>query len=428
MGERSFRNAKPPGALLVGYKLAADLAGKGVVFVLTIAAARRLTASAFGLFSLASTLGWMLAVAADFGIQLHLARRVARRPEEAAAALARWLPGRGWTTAAAVATVMLGLVITQARVATAVPLLLFALLYGCSGLVEFLHYYYRGLSRSDVESSLILAQRVATLVFGLVALAWRPSVTALAVALLVPMAARLVVSLRVARRLAGTEGPGLHATADAQLPSPDSFARDVLPIGAGIVLSALYFRIDVFLVEWWRGTEAVALYNAVFRLVEAFRLLPAAVLAVALPDLCRARDRAPLVRLAAGVSAVAAAATVVCWTAADVLIPLLFGRAYVAAVPTFRILVLAFPLLSLNYALTHQLVAWNGERAYAVVCALALAVNIGLNATLIPSLAIDGAAWATVATEMFLTVGCLCALASRHAAPATEPAPEGLAA
>ena len=425
MGERSFRNAKPHGALLVGYKLAADLAGKSVVFVLTIAAARRLTASAFGLFSLASTLGWMLAVAADFGIQLHLARRVARHPEEAAAALARWLPVRVWTTAAAVAVVMLGLVVTQSSIATAVPLLLFALVYGCSGLVEFLHYYYRGLSRSDVESSLILAQRVATLVFGLAALAWRPSVTTLAVAMLAPMAATLAVSLRVARRIAPDSR---FPIPDSRFLAPDSFLRDVFPIGAGIVLSALYFRIDVFLVEWWRGAEAVALYNAVFRLVEAFRLLPAAVLAVALPALCRARDRAPLVRLAGGVTAVAAAATAACWMAADVLIPLLFGRAYGAAVPTFRILVLAFPLLSLNYALTHQLIAWNGERAYAVVCALALTVNVALNATLIPAASIDGAAWATVATEVFLTVGCLCALASRHAAPATEPAPEGLAA
>ena len=45
---------------------------------------------------------------------------------------------------------------------------------------------------------------------------------------------------------------------------------------SGIVLSALYFRIDVFLVQLWSGTEAVALYNAVFRLVEALRLFPAA--------------------------------------------------------------------------------------------------------------------------------------------------------
>src|SRR5258705_13860592 len=82
--ERSFRKAKPARAFLIAYKAFADLAGKGALFVIMIVAARRLSPEAFGIFALGSTLGWMLAVATDFGIQLHLAREVARRPDEAA--------------------------------------------------------------------------------------------------------------------------------------------------------------------------------------------------------------------------------------------------------------------------------------------------------------------------------------------------------
>ena len=48
MDENAFRFAK-----LVGYKAFADLAGKGSIFVVTVVAARRLTADAFGIFSLA---------------------------------------------------------------------------------------------------------------------------------------------------------------------------------------------------------------------------------------------------------------------------------------------------------------------------------------------------------------------------------------
>jgi O-antigen/teichoic acid export membrane protein len=79
-------------------------------------------------------------------------------------------------------------------------------------------------------------------------------------------------------------------------------------------------------------------------------------------------------------------------------------------VSAFRILTLSFPLLSLNYALTHQLIGWEGERAYAAICGGALIVNLGLNARLIPALSIDGAAWATFGTEAFLTAGCITAL------------------
>jgi len=187
----------------------------------------------------------------------------------------------------------------------------------------------------------------------------------------------------------------------------------VAPIGAGIVLSALYFRIDVFLVQWWAGTEQVALYNAVFRLIEGLRLFPAAALAVALPDLCRARDVRPLATVSTLVTAGGLAVAAAAWPFADRVVVLLFGEPYAAAAPAFRILLLSFPLLSLNYALTHQLIGWDRQRAYAGICAAALVVNVALNARLIPALSIDGAAWATIGTELVVTAGCAVVLASR---------------
>src|ERR1700730_17303909 len=190
-------------------------------------------------------------------------------------------------------------------------------MYICSGLVEVLHYFYRGLSRSDVESSLTLWQRGGTLTFGLIALAWRPDVTVLAVAMLVPVIVTLACSLRIAARLGAevvaAQGPevaqGFSPAISSSPATLHVFRRDVWPIGAGIVLSALYFRIDVFLVQLWSGTESVALYNAVFRLVEALRLFPAAVLAVMLPSLVRSGDLRPLTRIASVVTGFAVAAT-----------------------------------------------------------------------------------------------------------------------
>ena len=70
-------------AALVAYRAASDLAGKGAFFLVTLVAARRLSQDAFGLFSLGTTVGWIAAVATDFGIQLHLAREVAQRPGDA---------------------------------------------------------------------------------------------------------------------------------------------------------------------------------------------------------------------------------------------------------------------------------------------------------------------------------------------------------
>src|SRR3954462_13353997 len=103
--ERSFRNAKLQSPLQIAYKVLAGLGDKGALFAITIAAARRLSPTGFGIFALGSTLGWMLTVATDFGMQLHLAREVSRRPEAAAPLLRSWLRVRLVTTAAALVAV-----------------------------------------------------------------------------------------------------------------------------------------------------------------------------------------------------------------------------------------------------------------------------------------------------------------------------------
>src|SRR5262249_18245603 len=182
LDERSFRNPKQGGAFLVAYKAFADLAAKGSLFVITVVAARTLTSRGFGIFALGSTVGWIVAVVTDFGIQLHLARAVARHPSDAPALLRAWLGVRAWMAAAAPIAIAGSAVLTAWSAEYAVPIVLFAIVYASNGLIEFLHYFYRGLSRSDLESSITLWQRGATLVCALAALWWRADVTALAVA------------------------------------------------------------------------------------------------------------------------------------------------------------------------------------------------------------------------------------------------------
>lgn len=400
-------------AVLVAYRAFSDVAGKGAFFLVTVLAARLLSEQGFGIFSLGTTLGWMAAVVADFGIALHVAREVARRKDQARNILGFWLRVRLATSAAMLVAAAIGLAQTGS-VETGTALWLFVLVYVVSGLIEFLYYFYRGLSRSDLESTMTLWHRFGMLVLAAAALAWVPDVTTLALGMLIPGVVALAISLRLAFVLSR------EARTSGDLPA-QSFLTDVMPIGVGIVLSALYFRIDVFLIEMWKGIEAVAAYNAVFRLVEALRLFPAAVLAVMLPALCRASNMKPLSMVALAVTGFAVAVSAVLWVLAGRIVPLVYGQSYAGAAPAFRILLLSFPLMSLNYALTQQLVAWNGQRAYALIAGAALVFNVALNAKLIPAMSIDGAAWSTLLTEALLTIGCIAGLRRAAGRAAGEP-------
>jgi O-antigen/teichoic acid export membrane protein len=406
-------------ALLVGYKAASDLVGKAAFFAILIFAARRLSRDAFGILSLASTLGWMLSVGTDFGLQLYVAREVARSPHLAAGILRPILRLRIELAAAAIVLVVPLAFIWLPR-SDGMSFVLITAAYLASSLVEFLNYVYRGLSRSDLESSLNLAQRLTSLVAALILLARWPRLGALAAALFVPPVAVFWYSLHAVGKLVGAPqagcGPGiLEDLSRARL------ARDVLPIGTGIILSALYFRIDLFLLEFWSDLQTVALYNAVFRLVEALRLFPAALLAVVLPSVFRQRDGRLVWRLSSGLAAFGVVVAAVLYGSAPRIVGLAYGAAYLPAVPAFRVLLMAFPLLSLNYGLTHQLIGWDGQRAYAAICGAALVVNLLMNALLIPRLASVGAAWSTLGTEIFLTGACglmLLAKAPAHTASA----------
>jgi O-antigen/teichoic acid export membrane protein len=400
--EKAFRNAKLRTPALVAYKTVADVAAKVAMFAITVLAARRLSMQDFGVFALGTTLGWLLSVVSDFGVQLHLARAVAVSADDAPVLLRRWGRFRAATSAAVLSVLGAALFAGHVDLQRATALLLFAAAYAATGLLEFLNYFYRGLSRSDIESTFTVGLRIATLATGCGVLLWRPSPIALALAMMAPAMVALTLSAWIAR--------SINVVAFHRPPPHADFLSDVFPIGLGIVLSALYFRVDVLLLEWWTGTRAVAQYNAVFRIVEALRLFPAAVIAVQLPTLSRAHDLRPVIRIASGLTAIAFTAAILLWAVGDRIVAVLYGPAYAPAAPAFRILALAFPLLSMNYALTHQVILWNRQRTYAVICAIALAFNVLVNAWLIPSFAIEGAAWATLGTEAVLTAGCLVAL------------------
>lgn len=401
--------------LLIGYRGISDATGRLAFFAVVLLAARLLDPQSFGLFSLAYTAGWILSVAADFGLQLYLTREVARAPSQAAAIFARLVPVR--------IALAVGLLGAAAGVTLAleswrpwVPLLLILAVHFGNSLIDFFYGLFRGLSRSDLESTLHLFHRLLSLLLvGAFLVLYPSSLWGLALGLILGSLAGLGATLLVARQLLRRAGGKTEDVLSWEMPPASALFREVFPIGAGIVLSALYFRLDIFLIEWWRGVEAVALYSAVFRLVEALRLIPAAVLAVVFPELCRGRTWRPVLRTSLGLFVAAVGlASILGWNAFR-LVELFFGEPYLSAAPVFRILLLALPLYFVNFALTHQLVAWNLQRFYLLLCGVALGVNLASNFMLIPALGIAGAAWAVLLTEGSLTLGCFLALA--RAAP-----------
>ena len=98
-----------------------------------------------------------------------------------------------------------------------------------------------------------------------------------------------------------------------------------------------------------------------------------------------------------------------------------YGSRFVAAAPALSVLAAAVPFFFVNYVLTHLVIAWDGQRAYLGVTAVALATNLTANTLLIPGAGMRGAAVATLLTEIVVSAGCIWALAGRSASPTVAP-------
>jgi O-antigen/teichoic acid export membrane protein len=393
----------------------ADAAGKAGMLVITVVAARRLNPDPFAILAFAMATGWLLGVATDAGLSMYLARETAREPR------------RGRHFVFEIVSLRAGLAFLGATIGVvATPSLVprhwrmqFVLIVAaqlCGAVLETIAHYFRGLQRSEIESAIHAAYRLAMLTLALFVLwQWR-RLDYLAIAMLVPGVIAIAVSVIVALRLAirlepDTTDSRKRFPASGGL-TPSRFFREVFPLGAAVLISALYFRIDVYFIQQWHGFQPVGGYNAAFRLVEALRLLPAAVMAVTFPLLVQSRDINLVRRIGLMLAIAGGALALVCAAGAPAIMPLVYGVQYAYAVPAFAVLSLALPLFFLNYALTHQVIGWDGHREYLAIVTMALGGNIAANILLVPGRGLVGAAIATVITEVIVTAGCLFAL--RH--------------
>jgi O-antigen/teichoic acid export membrane protein len=387
----------------IALKGAADVGGKAVTLVVTAVAARTLVADAFGVLALAMATGWLLGVATDAGLSMHLARETARRNDRRLLIeVLRLRAGLAYLAATMIAFLTPEIVPPHWKMQFV--LVVFAQL--TAAIVETMAHYFRGLQRSEIESMIHASHRFTTLALALIVLWWWPRLDLLGAVMLAPALVAMLASFAIAWRLSSGENPELVTGTRTAL-TPALFARDVLPLGAGVLLSALYFRIDVYFIERWHGLEAVGAYNAVFRLVEAMRLIPAAVLAVTFPMLVQATDIRLVQRIGGALACAGVAFAPIGVIGAALIVTTIYGAPFVYAAPAFAMLSLSLPLLFLNYALTHQVIGWDGQRSYLLITTMALVGNVIANLALVPAQGMVGAAIATFLTEVIVTAGCV---------------------
>jgi len=279
---------------------------------------------------------------------------------------------------------------------------------------------FYGLERFDLETAVLVVDRVLLLTIGSAALAAGVGLVGFGLAFFAARAVATVMSFILTRRVLGTVAIGVDLRVWKELQSA------AIPFGVFGVVLQLYNYVDGIMLGIMRTDAETGYYGNAYRFYEGFSHIPSIIAVVLIPRLSRefVVNRAKYLRLArAGVSlalVLALPCSAVAWWIGPAAVSWLFAGSLPAG-PVIQTLglgfVVVFPLAVLGAVAT----AADAERLLVRTATVGCLVNIALNLWLIPRHGIIGAALATVIGEMISLVMLFSGLGWRLRADAPRP-------
>lgn len=355
--------------------------------------ARALGPQSFGLVQFAISVVFYLSFITDLGLTTLGTREFARHPRPATVVHAVV----GLRLLLAVIATLLGLIVAIVAPMAADQRSV-ALIVGATIAAGALNMLW--LLRAQGRSSAIALQDV-TSAFALVAGA---ALVVLATESPVAAAAVYATTQWVAAILS-LQAIGGPAVLRPTLRRATSTLRSALPLGVAVLAVNLYYSADSVLLGVLRSTEEVGIYGAAYRLVMPWLMLASVVGLLAMPTLARLahqdRDATETLRgLSRSLLGLGLPIAVATTLAADQLIFIVFGPDFAAAALPLAILIWSCATVYANAPFGFLLIARRQDRAYMWIAVAGAAVNLTLNAVLIPLHGVLGAATATIAAEI----------------------------
>ncbi|WP_338748870.1 oligosaccharide flippase family protein [Janibacter alittae] len=412
VGDASRRTAR--GAAVRGV---AEVGGKVATLAWTVVAARMLTATDFGVVSFGLATMLLVSTLPAWGFDAGVIRRGAAEPEhlDTIYSATQW-----WKTALAV-PVMIVTAVVMVLGHDDVVARLTVLLILVALLPEVWSKTVRSASsarqRARDVSSALLAQRVVTALLIVAVLAAGGGSAAVAGAFLCGTLIGWAAHVVALRRVGLVRTPGLPTRDDLA-----RAARGTWLIGLNGLLLMLLMRVDMIFLGGMQGAAAVAVYAIAYRLLETVLFVTYAVNQAVFPVLSATRDldrwRRGYERSLSVAAFVYLPFVAVCVTDGPAVIGLLFGERY--RTESGLILLWLAPsalFFAAAFFASTLLMAMERPLPMLLATAVAAAVNLALNAALIPQWSGVGAAVATTVAFGVQAVGVHFAIRSTGVAP-----------
>ncbi len=186
--------------------------------------------------------------------------------------------------------------------------------------------------------------------------------------------------------------------------------RMALPVFLSTTFGIIAYKIDTVMIMEILGKFAAGIYTTGHRPLDLLVILPNLFATALFPSLQRYRETGEnpvedVQRMAERslryLHLLVFPIMAVCILGAKPLIGLLAsGEEFAPAASVFAIVILGLPLVAANTVYNRVLLAMNRERVFLKLASIVMVVNVGLNLVLIPLLEWNGAAIATVGSQV----------------------------
>jgi O-antigen/teichoic acid export membrane protein len=260
---------------------------------------------------------------------------------------------------------------------------------------------YQGLRSFRAFNGITLAQASLPLLLIGLAIVLGGGVQAAIVATVVAAVLLFIAALAYSRR-------STRITWRLNLPYVRALASYGLRAHPANVLGYLGYRLDVFLVDGFKGAAAVGLYGVGVVVVEGLWMPSQAVSTAIFPTIAaeptESARRAITPFVTRSTLWLTAALGGILVLVAGPVVDLLYSSRFSASAAVVRILVPGIVLFSAARVVGNDIAARGRPLVNSVVAAVSVVCNLALNVLLIPRYGIDGAAWASTASYSLVFV------------------------
>ena len=182
--------------------------------------------------------------------------------------------------------------------------------------------------------------------------------------------------------------------------------RDAAPLGISNGLGLMGYNLDTILIGYLMSALAVGWYSAAYKPVTILLSFSAAYYSGLFPALSRQfKENTPVYRELVNQSLhltalFALPAGIGLYFLADPVIMLIYGDKYRASIPALQILCWSLTIVILRGNFRQALTAAGAQRLDLIAAGIAITINLSLNFALIPRYGINGAAAATLISEL----------------------------